>query len=112
MLTMSPKGIVDRIVRAWSTSGKARSSRYFARPVTFSTPSLRRTLVPTVLRTRIHGLYDWSFHSIVIRELAAARTHRAGRPDLQEPLTTLENRRQLLSTPAAARIVVEPRMPD
>src|SRR3954463_7954587 len=49
---ISPAGMVDRIVRAWSMPGNDRSSMYFAAPVTFEAPSLRRTLRPTAVVAR------------------------------------------------------------
>src|SRR4051794_39475658 len=42
-----PAGMVERIVRACSIPGNDRSSMYFAAPVVFEAPSLRRTLRPT-----------------------------------------------------------------
>ena len=45
--TSVPAGIVDRMVRPWRRPGNVRSSMYRAVPVTFSKPSLRRTLRPT-----------------------------------------------------------------
>jgi hypothetical protein len=47
MPAISPAGIVERIVRAWSRPGNVMSSMYRAAPVTFSAPSLRRTFRPT-----------------------------------------------------------------
>src|SRR3954470_14984648 len=47
MAAIWPAGMVERIVRACSMPGNDRSSMYFAAPVVFEAPSLRRTLRPT-----------------------------------------------------------------
>src|SRR5688572_5980232 len=50
-LVIAPHGIVERTVAPYHMPGNVRSSMYFAAPVTFASPSLRRTFVPTALGT-------------------------------------------------------------
>src|SRR6266508_1718209 len=50
MSSISPAGIVDRMVRPYSRSGNAMSSMYFAAPAALPAPSFRRTLRPTAFR--------------------------------------------------------------
>src|SRR5471030_1382649 len=52
MAEISPAGIVERMVIACNRLVNRRSSMYFAAPVTFDTPSLRRTLRPTAFLAR------------------------------------------------------------
>src|SRR5687768_6875867 len=52
-LVIAPHGIVERTVAPYHMPGNVRSSMYFAAPVTFASPSLRRTLVPTALGTLV-----------------------------------------------------------
>src|SRR5471030_2438241 len=52
MAEISPAGIVERMVLACNRLVNRRSSMYFAAPVTFDTPSFRRTLRPTAFLAR------------------------------------------------------------
>src|SRR4051812_22172584 len=49
---ISPAGIVERMVRAYSRLGNAMSSMYRAAPLTFDAPSFRSTLRPTAVVAR------------------------------------------------------------